>query len=371
MNVLHLIKTSEGATWALRQMRELVKMGVEVHVAMPVNGPLVKEYNENGIVIHEIDYSLKNIVLTLKNMRKIIKEVKPDIIHSHFAKTTLFMRLALRRNNTPRVFQVPGPLHLESILYRLFDVLSAQKNDYWIASCNWTNARYIKSGVSASKVFLSYYGTDIQHLVATKGILRKELNLKEGDIIIAMVAYMYAPKQHLGKKRGIKGHEDFIEAMSVLVNKYPNLYAVCIGGAWNNAMWYENELIEYGKMQCGDKIKFMGTRNDVPDLYNDIDIVIHPSHSENLGGAAESLLLSVPTIATNVGGFPDIVIHGRTGMLVDKGKPKQIIAAVEYMMKNEVKRKEMAKNGKELVCNILDVKNSAKKVYDIYKTILN
>ncbi|MDD6210899.1 MAG: glycosyltransferase, partial [Bacteroidales bacterium] len=92
MRVLQLIKTSFGAGWALRHVKELVKYGVEVHVALPVDGPLVKKYEEVGAYVHELNYSLKNILGTIKGLRKIVAQVQPDIIHSHFVLTTLIMR---------------------------------------------------------------------------------------------------------------------------------------------------------------------------------------------------------------------------------------------------------------------------------------
>ena len=55
MKSLHLVKTSTGATWAFRLMRDLVAMGDEVHVAMPVDGILVPKYKEAGIIIHELN----------------------------------------------------------------------------------------------------------------------------------------------------------------------------------------------------------------------------------------------------------------------------------------------------------------------------
>ena len=51
MKVLHLLKTSTGATWALRQLRELVKLDVDVHVALP-QGSLVTAYQDAGVTTH-------------------------------------------------------------------------------------------------------------------------------------------------------------------------------------------------------------------------------------------------------------------------------------------------------------------------------
>ena len=143
MKSLHLVKTSTGATWAFRLMRDLVALGDEVHVAMPTDGILVQQYKDAGIIIHELNFSLRNTWGTLKRIRTIVDEVRPDIIHSHFVLTTLMMRLALRKYNIPRVFEVPGPLHLEHFLYRKVELYSAQKNiDVWIPTCKWSYNKY-------------------------------------------------------------------------------------------------------------------------------------------------------------------------------------------------------------------------------------
>src|SRR5215203_3911357 len=117
LKVLHLVKTSVGAPWALLQMRELAKLGVEVHVALPSEGPLVPRYIAGGITAHtvQLDFPAKALwrfPKVSKEMRNLISSVRPDIVHSHFVGTTLTARLALGKNHpVPRIFQVPGPLH--------------------------------------------------------------------------------------------------------------------------------------------------------------------------------------------------------------------------------------------------------------------
>lgn len=369
MKVLQLVKTSEGATWAFRQMRELIKLGIEVHVAIPTDGPLIIKYLEAGIVVHELNYSLNNIIRVSNHLRSIVKEVQPDIIHSHFVLTTIIMRLALRGVKTPRIFQVPGPLHLENIFFRNIEIMLAQKCDFWVGSCKWTNTRYEKSGVNKNRLYLSYYGTDIQDLPRNKGKLRSELGLKNSDIIVGMVAYMYAPKKFLGQKRGLKGHEDFIDAISIISKNYPNVYGVCIGGAWNGAVEYEKKVINYGKSKT-DHIIFLGTRSDVNEIYPDFFCVAHPSLSENLGGAAESLLLGIPTIATNIGGFTDIVKHGETGLIVPPFNPELLAQAIIQLIEGSFNVATLSQNGKNLVSKMLDVRETALTIKYIYDDVI-
>lgn len=370
LKVLHLLKTSTGASWALREMRELVALGVEVHVALPQGGPLYDKYSEYGIYVHPMQFSLKQIRQSGADLRRILEEVSPDIIQSHFVLTTLIMRLTLRNNHIPRIFEVPGPLHLEHRLTRLVDISTAQKNDYWIPTCKWSLNRYRKSGISEDRLFLTYYGGEIAHKKYEKGKLRKEFDIPDSMFVAAMVAYMYAPKKWLGQKRGLKGHEDFIDAIGILQKKYDDIVGVCIGGAWDGAVEYEQSVKDYAKSK-GVRIIFTGTRNNVGDLYQDVDCAVHPSHSENLGGAAESLSLGIPTVASTVGGFPDIVIDGKTGLLAPPMDPQKLADAIERFYLDRDFALKCADAGQKLVDEMLDVKNTTRDVFNFYHEILS
>lgn len=370
MRSLHLVKTSVGGTWAFRVMRDLVEMGDEVHVAIPVDGPMIPKYKEAGIVVHPLNYSVKSIFSVMKSIRQLAIDIKPDIIHSHFVLTTILMRLALRKVGVPRVFEVPGPLHLEHFFFRKLELITAQKGkDYWIPTCQWSYDKYRSCGIDENRMTLTYYGNDYVERNYPKGVLRKELELGDDAIIVGMVAYMYAPKRYLGEKRGLKGHEDLIDAVALLQDKYPKMHLVFIGGAWNGATDYERQVIEYGNSKCRN-IHFLGTRSNVPALYQDFTLVVHPSHSENLGGAAESLSMGIPTIATNVGGFPDIVKDGETGYLVPPSTPVLLAEAIEKMINNPAKTAEMAARGKAFTSSMLDAKKTSKVVYDFYRRIV-
>jgi glycosyltransferase involved in cell wall biosynthesis len=374
MKVLHLIKTPDGATWAFRQIKVLVAHGVEVAVCLP-KGKIYDLYVAHGIKVYDFNFSIHPAKL-FKNFnafRQIVNDYQPDIIHSHFVVTTLFARLfrLFNKLKVPLVFQVPGPLHLEHFFFKKAELSLKNKHDYWIASCNWTKDTYLKEGIPVSNVFLSYYGTDMSFVKKeAPGTLRKELNLKEDDFIVAMVAYMYAPKSYLGQKKGVKGHEDFIEAVAAAIKKNNKIKAVVIGGAWDGAIAYEQQLKQMGKELAGDNIFFLGSRSDVPKLYADINLVVHPSYSENLGGAAESLLMEVPTVATRVGGFPDVVIDNITGHLIRPGQPAEIEQAIARVMTNYGEEKAMAQKGRERILDILDVAKTGKEVKHIYEAIL-
>ena len=360
-------------------MRELLKLGVEVHVALPSNGPLIVDYKREGVVVHflQTDFPIRKPWLLpkqLKELRALVFRIQPDLIHSHFVGTTLTMRLALGKNSQiPRLFQVPGPLHLEHLFFRQAELLTAGLRDYWVGSCKWTCDRYLKSGISKDHLFLSYYGIDLKQFSSSEpsGKLRNELGLGNDTPLIGMVAYMYPPKRHLGQNRGLKGHEDLIDALAMCQKSIPNLKAVFIGGAWGNASAYEQKVRDYAQTRLGDKAIFLGTRNDVAELYPDLDVAVHPSHSENLGGACESMLMGVPTIATCVGGFPDVVIPRKTGWLVPPGDPKSLSTSILESFRNPALAKRMSDHGQRMIRRLIDVKKTSYEVFSIYESILS
>lgn len=122
MKVLHLLKTSQGASWAFRQMRELVKRGVDVQVVLPDCSGSALRYSDAGIQVHvmDLDISLNQaagLPFQIKRFKELVQRIRPDLVHSHFFSTTVLMRLAMRRSPIPRMFQVPGPLHLEHFFF--------------------------------------------------------------------------------------------------------------------------------------------------------------------------------------------------------------------------------------------------------------
>ena len=377
MKIVHLIKTTTGATWALRQITELIKYGCDIHVVLPDSKNLYQKYIDAGATVHILNVDIAQgrrplqLAKSLHAFRNLVDNIHPDMVHSHFVGTTLFMRIALKDHKVKRIFQVAGPLHLENPVTKNVEIRLADKYDYWIPTCQLSKDIYLKSGIEENKLMLTYYGTDISlYVPKIQGVLKTEFDIPKQKQIVGMVAYAYAPKKWLGQTRGIKGHEDLIDAMQIVCHDNPNVMCVIVGGAWVGASEYFETVKAYGKEKLGEKILFLDTRKDVPDLYPDFDIVVHPSHSENLGGAGESLLMGVPTIATNIGGFPDIVIPNETGWLVPVKNADSLANAIKEALSNTELAHIFATEGSKRVRNILDVEKTSKDVHDFYKKIL-
>jgi glycosyltransferase involved in cell wall biosynthesis len=374
MKILHIVKTVTGATWVYHQVRVLCQLGFEIVVALPsATAGLAPKYKEAGATVVPINLDVPTkrpwqIPAVLKSCRALVQSVQPDIIHTHHVGTTLVVRAALGKSSPiPRIFQVPGPLHLEHSFFAHLDTALAGPQDHWIAGCRWTQQKYLQLGIPSPRVFLSYPGTDLNLFITSRqNNLRRELHLTPDTQLVGMVCYMYAPKRFLGQTVGLKGHEDFIAAFPIAKKKLPNLHGVIIGGAWNGARKYETHLRELGHRHCNGYLTFLGTRSDVPALYPDLDLAVVPSHSENLGGAVEPLLSGVPVIATKVGGLPDLVQEGISGRLVPPRNPQAIADAMLASLQNQAEAQRLAAAGHKMTRHLFDVQRTAAEVAQIY-----
>lgn len=379
MKVLHIVKTAVGATWACEQVRVLRSLGVDVTVALPSDTEgLAPHYRESGATVVQVNLDFParepwRLPGTLKACRELVAQVAPDLIHTHHVGTTFVVRLALGKHSSiPRVFQVAGPLHLENAIFADLDIRLAGLPDYWIATCQWTQRKYFELGISSNRVFLSYAGTDIKPFQGIRaGRLRREIDIADSVPLVGMVAYMYAPKWFLGQRQGLKGHEDFFAALNLARETRPEMHGVIIGGPWGNAHWYENRLRHLGLRLCGSSLAFLGTRRDVPELYPNLDLVVVPSHSENVAhGAVEPLLSGVPVVATNVGGLPDLIQDGKTGWLVPPHNPAALARTILEALENKDEARRRTIEGQKLAQRLFDVERTGREVAAIYERIL-
>lgn len=380
MKILHVVKTNIGATWAFNQAKWLHDNGVEIITVLPeIVGGMAEKYKECGMKVIQGDFELPirkpwRIFSKSTEIRNIVNKENPDIIHTHFVSNIMMLRIALRRINIPRLFQVPGPLHLENAFFRKAEIMLAKNNDYWAGACKKTCELYENAGISKDKIFLAYYGgyggSTCDEYQESTNILHNEFNISNDKILVGMVSYFYKPKLHLLQFRGLKGHEDFIDAIALARKENPKIIGVIIGGPWGNSQKYVEKVKKYAHKKCGENIIFTGFRTDLKKIYRELDIAVHPSHSENLGGAAESLAAGVPTIATNVGGFPDIVIKNQTGFTVKARNSGELSIAVLNVSKDNKKFFEMTKNGRDLIKELLNINKTASTIFNIFYIIL-
>ena len=380
MKVLHLSKTSRGGRWASAQARVLTRRGIDVHVALPdLEGPVASEWIANGAKVHRIDYTLSALqpvatMSSLDQLRRLVDVIEPDLIHSHFVKSAIMARLALRgRYPVPRVFQVPGPLHMEMLPYRMLELFTATGKDYWIATSRATLSHYLRAGISRERVFLSYAGIENGRFGGQgTGQLRQHLGLADSEFVVGNVSYVYAPKWYCVQRVGLKCHEDLIDGISLAAEKDRSIRGVLIGGPWGTDSTYFEKIREYARKRSSNAVLMPGAFNQeqVASAIWDFDCVAHVPMSENCGGVVEPLLCGIPTIASRIGGLLEVVMDGSTGVTVPVNDPSALCEAILFVRNHYDEMRNQAYAGQMLVQTMFDVNRTALEVEEIYRYLL-
>jgi len=381
MRVLHVVKTADGAGWAAEQAAELVKLGVEIHVALPrKQGRTVQKWIDGGAVVHIAPADLPirgpwSLPAAKRRIRELVSGVRPEIIHSHFFGSTVLLRLALGANHgITRLFQVPGPLHLEHRLWRAVDLSTAGSRDSWIASSRCVLAHYRAAGVSEKRLYLSYYGTETRACpTAREGLLRDRYRIADHTKIVGNANFIYPPKWYLGQRTGLKAHEDVIDALGLVVRQRPDVTGVLIGGTFTGLPWYERRLRARASAVGNGRILMTGyvAAEEIRRMWPDFDVAVHVPTSENCGGVVEPLLAAVPTIAGRAGGLPEVVIDGLTGKLVVIRDPQELARAVLDVLDDPEHYRRLARAGQDLAGTMFNVRRTAREIYEIYRHILD
>lgn len=195
-----------------------------------------------------------------------------------------------------------------------------------------------EEGVPEKKIKVIYNGInlpDTGHL--THDTCSKErLGIKEDDVVI----------MHVANLTPVKGHAYLLKAMARLLPECPKVRLVLVGeGPLRGQL---TELVERSGLT--DHVVFLGRREDARQLLNMADVCVLPSLSEGMSNSIlEYMAAGKPVVATNVGGNPELVDDGQTGVLVDKENSEQLARAIESLVNAPHKRVEMGRNGYEKV----------------------
>lgn len=377
MHILHLIKSSEGADWAFEMIREMTRKykDITVSVVIPSGGKHFEKYKYVCINVYDMNFGINmGIIKRGIKLRSIVKNERPDIIHSWFTQTTLYARLFLRDMKIPRIFEVVGPYHMEIWLLRFLDLLSSQKNDYWKATAINTYKKYQNTNIDKNRIYFNNIYLDLNTYFKRKNDgtvenLRMRFNISHEVKIIGTASYMYPPK--LFSKTGIKNHETLFKVFQNLLKRRNDIVLIVGGKQFGDDNRYEKKLKKIAKAISDENIIFTGYTDNVGRLIKEFDVFVFLSTSENHGGVFESLLFQVPTVSSDRGGIPEIVVDGETGFACSLNSIDNIADKIEILLDNPKLGESFKQKGKQKVLEVFETEKSISKSYEIYQTILS
>jgi glycosyltransferase involved in cell wall biosynthesis len=222
-----------------------------------------------------------------------------------------------------------------------------------------------KDSVFAGRADVLHDGVDAQPEWSLEDVVRERrlLDLPETRPIVAMT----------GQIAEVKGIWDFVAAAEILVNRGPDPFFVVLGddlktgGATRRAM--EARVSALG---LSERFKFLGFRKDAPRLVQAFDVIAVPSHVEPLGNATlEAMAAGRPVIGTRVGGIPEMVVDGETGVLVPPSDPQALAEAIARVVHHRQLRSGMSRAARERARETFGIEVHGRRLQRCYDRLLS
>lgn len=261
----------------------------------------------------------------------LIKRCRPDIIHLHSrAGADVLGGLAARSQGVPAVLSRrvdnPEPRWLVAWKYRLFDrVIAISEGIGRVLLAGGLPPRKLR--IVRSAVLTEPFAQRCERAqVATA------LGLGPNELWVGVVAQLI-PR---------KGHRFLLAALPSLVAEFPQLRVIFFG---QGPLADELQRLVYSAA-LSKHVRFAGFRQDLPSCLPCLDLLVHPATMEGLGVALlQAASAGVPIVASRVGGVPEAVTDGVTGLLVPPADAIALAGACRALLVDAVERRRMGSAG--------------------------
>jgi glycosyltransferase involved in cell wall biosynthesis len=192
---------------------------------------------------------------------------------------------------------------------------------------------------------------------APTGAVRREgLDLHQDDLVVGTV----------GVLRSQKALDVLVKAAAILRAEFPRLRVVVVGaGPEYGAL---EKLI--GELDLSSTVNLLGYRTDVPELLPIFDVAASSSDFEGSPLAVlEYMEAGLPVVSTRVGGIPDLVEDGVTGLLVDRGDPVALARAIAELLRDPQRRAQMGRLGRDRRRSEFDIEVTVEHIERLYEDL--
>lgn len=296
----------------------------------------------------------------------LFQKEKFDIVHTHTAKAGILGRLAAHFAHVPKIVHTSHGHNFYGYFGRvlshficLIERLAANFTEHIVCLTELEKKDLITFKITdEAKITIVHtvFETEKYRKLnpEEKSAKKKELRIGQDEIIVGMV----------GRLEPIKGPRYFIEAAQLIANKFKNVSFIVVG---EGSLRKELE-IQVEKAKLTEKVTFTGWRDDAVEIMNILDMLVLPSLNEAVGLVLiEAQSLGIPVIASCVGGIPEVVEDGKTGILVKAEDAQELKEAIEEIINNKEKRENMARQAEIYVKNKFKAQDFIKQISEIYE----
>lgn len=343
---------------------------------------ILKKYNINYFILENMSRSLNPIkdLRAFIEIRKIIKEYKPDIVHTHASKSGALGRLAAISLRVPIILHTfhGHVFHsyfgkLKTYFYISIERFLAKKSNAIIAISNLqkdelSNDFRICSPDKISVIPLGFDLDKFQNNINEERILfRKEFLLSDDVVAIGII----------GRLTAIKNHELFIRSIHQVLPKIKEQIKVFIIGDGEDRDGLinlsENLNIPYSTLNKKNKnplIHFISWRSDMTSVYAGLDIVALTSLNEGTPVTLiEAQAANKPIVSTDVGGVRDILIEDKTGLISDSQDMDGFVKNLKELIENKDLRDSMGAAGYANVSEKFSYRRLVSDVKSLYNQL--
>ncbi|HEU5310689.1 MAG TPA: glycosyltransferase, partial [Candidatus Eisenbacteria bacterium] len=318
-----------GERQVLELMRRQREMGDEAHLAAPTGSEIATRAAAEGIPIHPVAMRGTWDLGSAVRVANLHRSIRPHVVHWHAARAHAIGAMA--------ALLAPGPAR---VLSRRVDfpvrrspgsrLLYALPIDAILAISEGVRHALVASGVADAAIRVVPSGIDLApHAVPRdRGAIRAREGVREDEILVLQVAAL-APH---------KSQHDLLRAARVALHEEPRLVFWIAGeGALRGELERMHEALA-----LGDRVRFLGFREDILDLLAAADLFCVSSYLEGMGTATlDPMAAGLAVVATRVGGIPEIVEEGVTGVLVEPRDPEALAGAILTLAGDPVRRERM------------------------------
>jgi len=303
-------------------------------------------------------------VPSIISLMRLIRKNKVNIVHVNghlYLQGPLAAKLSgaklvwhLNDVSTPKLIRVFLLPFLHFLANRLaVSSKAVAKHDFGEESARAKNTTLLYPPVDTSKFHPNYNNVEEY---------RREFGLKDSDKVVGTV----------GNINSTKGYEYFLLAAKMIKEVSPHVKFLVVGKKLETAEKYWQRIQALVTSLGIEKdVILTGARTDIPQIMNVIDIFVLASLAEAAPVVIlEAMACAKPVVATKVGGVPELVTDGETGILVPPKDNKAIADAVLYLLNHPEEAKQVGMKGRQRVVEHFDVEKCVQKHKELYESLL-
>lgn len=356
MNILQILPSLDVGgveTGTVDLARYLVSRGHKA-VTISSGGRLARELDAIGSRHYNLPVgkkSLVNIIRMVGSVMDVIRREDIDIVHARSRVPALIAFFACKATGRTFITTAHGyyKKHLmsESMSWGKFVI---------VASNIMAKHMVHNFGVPPERIRFIPRGVDI-----AKFKFRDPISRRSKEFVIGMVSRITP----------LKGHMDFIRAVSILRHKIPQLRAVIVGEAPKDKYKEDLELL-IRRLGLGSTIRFLPATHDVPSIMNDLDVLVSATITPEAFGRViiEAHAAGVPVVTTRVGGIVDIVEDGKTGLFTTPQNPKEMAEKIFKLYEDKDLWKRIAYESRKSVEATFNLDKMMDKTVLVYEEAL-